>query len=350
MKNNISYTALVFLLGLTIFRIVYAVEAGAAEEVFKKAEILERTAANYPYARAKKSHEGIVELGVMVSIEGNVYSPVVSLSTHVDFEESALEAVKKYKFSPATLNGTPVDSHYVVRVRFDLEEGGDAVSERFSKFYKTAKKELAKDEPNQKKLERKIKSMSETFHMTHYSLAHLASVKAQTAAKFSDQQTKLSAFKQLLIFDDAIDQNGNILDDYFLSWTRSAVIATQLGLGKLQAAYWNYLDLQKTAPKSAQKFDANMVKVKSIISSGEPFAQQLALGARAYQEVSLSDTNFEVQDIVGNINKLTFRCQKGFTEIEYQASSEYFVLSDWGPCKIQISGSKETTATLVRFK
>lgn len=114
MKNNISYTVLVFLISLVISHISYA-----AEEIFIKAELLERKAPEYPDTWSKKSHEGVVKLGLMVSTQGTVYSPIVNLSTHVDFEAPALEAVKQYKFNPATLNGMPVDSYYDARILFD---------------------------------------------------------------------------------------------------------------------------------------------------------------------------------------------------------------------------------------
>jgi TonB family protein len=349
MKNSVSCcTFSVFLLGLIISHACSA--ADARQEAFIKAELLERKEAEYPYARTKKSHEGVVNLGVMVSPEGKVYSPLVNFSTHVDFEEPALDAVREYKFNPARLNGMPVDSYYDVRIRFNIDGLDGSVSERFSKFYKTVKKELGKDKPNQKKLERKIESMNETYLMPHYALAHLASVKAQTAVKYGDKHSKLNALQQLLIFEGAVGKNGKLLDDYFLAWTKSAIIKNQLDLGQFQAAFWSYLDLQKTDPKNAQRFDASMIKVKDVLSTGAAFSQELKLDARAYQEVSLSATKFEIQDITGNIEKLTFRCQKGFYEIDYQVGSEYFVLSEWGRCKVQISGSQDTVATLIQYQ
>lgn len=347
---RIRFVLMVFLFGLFISNACDAIESGVGEAVFIKAELLNKKDAVYPYARTKKSHEGLVEVGVMVSPQGKVYSPIINLSTHVDFEAPALEAVKQYTFNPAKLNGMPVDSYYDILVRFDMPGLDGSVSERFSKFYKTAKKELAKDKPNQKKLERKIESMNETYLMPHYALAHLASVKAQTAVKFGDTHRKLDALKQLLIFEGAVGKNGKLLDDYFLTWTKSAIIKNQLDLGQYQAAYWNYLDMQKTDSKNVQRFDGSMLKVKDILASGSAFSQELKLGSRAYQEVLLSDTKFEIKDIVGEITTLTFRCQKGFSEIEYQVGSEYFVLPGWGRCKVQISGAENTMGTLVQYQ
>lgn len=98
------------------------------------------------------------------------------------------------------------------------------------------------------------------------------------------------------------------------------------------------------------KFDEVMVKVNDVLVSGKPFSQKLNLGTRAYQEVSLVATKFDIRDIAGVIEKLTFRCKKGFSEIAYQANSEYQVPSKWGRCRVQISGSKNTTAALVQYR
>ena len=118
--------------------------------------------------------------------------------------------------------------------------------------------------------------------------------------KLGDNQAKIIAFELLLMFEDVLGQSGALLDDDTLAWTKSAVITSQLNLGQLQAAYWNYQDLQKNAPENVKKFDTNIVNVKKVLSSGEAFSQQLMLVDRSYQEVSLADTKFVIQDIVGD--------------------------------------------------
>jgi TonB family protein len=343
-----------FLSGPLIITVFFAEVSAAVLDLEKDihidAEPLHRESPNYPMSRARRYQEGLVDVGMMVGKDGAVYSPIVNLSTHVDFEEFALKAVMKYKFKPATFNGVAVDSYYDIRIKFSMEGAKNNVSERFASLLESAKKELAKDQPSQKKLDRRIESMSKVYYMTHYSLSHLATVKAQVAARFGDEQSQLDTLNQLLIFEDAIGEKGKILEGEVLEWVKLAVIKAQLRLGRLRAAYLGYSELQESAPSSAMKFDAIMTEVKDVLASGKPFSQTLNLGGRAYQEVPLVATKFDIRDVVGGIEKLTFRCERGYSEIVYQANSEYQVPPTWGSCKVQISGSENATAALIQYQ
>lgn len=202
------YSSFFLVILVFYFQVASAAEIDPIKDVYIAAKPLDRELPKYPKSRARKFHEGLVDVGVMVGKDGLVYSPVVNLSTHVDFEEFALKAVVKYKFKPATFNGMAVDSYHDIRVRFNMEGAENKVSVRFASLLRSAKDELAKDQPSQKKLERLIGAMSKANYMTHYSLSHLATIKAQTAAKFGDEQSQLDALNQLLIFEDTIWDRG----------------------------------------------------------------------------------------------------------------------------------------------
>jgi TonB family protein len=66
-------------------------------------------------------HEGRVVLRLIVTKEGNVRDPkVVESIPSGAFDESALEAVKKYRFKPATKDGDPVDCTVKLPIVFSL--------------------------------------------------------------------------------------------------------------------------------------------------------------------------------------------------------------------------------------
>ncbi len=60
---------------------------------------------------------------VLVGADGNAASVTVRLTSgHEDFDNAAVFAVKKWRFSPARRGKEPVASFHDVRIRFRLDE------------------------------------------------------------------------------------------------------------------------------------------------------------------------------------------------------------------------------------
>ncbi len=77
----------------------------------------------YPGSARKAGREGIVTVRVLVGTDGTPASVTVrATSGHEDFDDAAVQAVKKWRFSPARRAGVPVASFHDVRIRFRLDE------------------------------------------------------------------------------------------------------------------------------------------------------------------------------------------------------------------------------------
>jgi protein TonB len=64
-----------------------------------------------------------VTVRVLVGTDGDAVSVTVRVTSgHEDFDNAALQAIKKWRFSPARRGGTPVASFHDIRVRFRLED------------------------------------------------------------------------------------------------------------------------------------------------------------------------------------------------------------------------------------
>lgn len=75
----------------------------------------------YPRESRKASEEGVVLLSVSIGRDGEVQSlGLKKTSNFPRLDAAALEAVKKWKFKPARLGGTPLESTVDVPVRFVL--------------------------------------------------------------------------------------------------------------------------------------------------------------------------------------------------------------------------------------
>ena len=84
-------------------------------------ELIESAPIYYPESAKKERKEGVVLIWVKVGANGRAIDTRILESTDPVFEKPVIEAVYKFRFKPATLNGRPVTSEVGIPVKFILE-------------------------------------------------------------------------------------------------------------------------------------------------------------------------------------------------------------------------------------
>jgi feruloyl esterase len=74
----------------------------------------------YSKSARKQNIQGIVKLSVIIGRDGKVYDPKVLKSLEPSLDANAVEAVKKWKFVPATKDGHPVAVEMTLEVDYSL--------------------------------------------------------------------------------------------------------------------------------------------------------------------------------------------------------------------------------------
>ncbi len=75
---------------------------------------------DYPDKERKARHKGTVLVDLVVGVDGLPRDLKISRTLSKDFDRAAMDAVKKWKFSPATKGGNPVAAEIMVEVTFNL--------------------------------------------------------------------------------------------------------------------------------------------------------------------------------------------------------------------------------------
>jgi protein TonB len=89
-------------------------------ESIEAPRILSEVQPEYTPVAKKAKLEGTVKVRCVVGADGNVTEPTVIQGVGMGLDENAVAAVKKWKFSPATLNKKPVRVSVIVEVAFHL--------------------------------------------------------------------------------------------------------------------------------------------------------------------------------------------------------------------------------------
>ncbi len=80
--------------------------------------VIERAAVEYPVNVPEGAIDGLTVLKLVVGTDG-LATDISVVSSHGDaFDQAAIDAIRRSKFDPGTLNGDPVPVHIFARVRF----------------------------------------------------------------------------------------------------------------------------------------------------------------------------------------------------------------------------------------
>lgn len=80
-----------------------------------------RVAPQYPAGMRQAEIQGEVTVDFVVTTEGKVVNAFAARSSRREFEAAAVAAVSKWKFSPGTKSGKPVNTHMQVPIAFALD-------------------------------------------------------------------------------------------------------------------------------------------------------------------------------------------------------------------------------------
>jgi len=72
----------------------------------------------YPNVARKARLQGRVIVEAVIGLDGAVESAKILTSTSTLFDDAALEAVRQWRYTPATMNGRPVRVYFTVSVAF----------------------------------------------------------------------------------------------------------------------------------------------------------------------------------------------------------------------------------------
>lgn len=84
----------------------------------KRPEAVSQIAPTYPPELRKAKVEGNVTLVFILGEDGKVQEPRVENSSRAEFEKPALEAIRKWRFSPGMKNGQPVRAYIRIPMKF----------------------------------------------------------------------------------------------------------------------------------------------------------------------------------------------------------------------------------------
>lgn len=314
------------------------------------AKPIDRVVPKYPRGAARMGREGWAKLSFVIEKDGSV-SNILVMDTvgHKAFAKKAIQALKKWKYSPALENGKPVQQcNTAVQLDFLMSPdsprnpgGPTIVSQKFFRIYRTAIKAL-----DDKDLELAKEKINKIDHLKVWKLAD-ASYANLLKAKYANLINNDK--DELMYLNSSLSRRTKTFDDDTYFFILQQIYALNIKLNHFSKAYstlTEILSLEKAKPdldvykQHKAKLDAYINSDKDIIINGD-------LADKPFWFYTLLRNSFSLVKLTGDIRELDIRCANKRHVFSVGENSTWDIPKKWQKCSVYVKGDKNSTFKLV---
>lgn len=303
----------------------------------------------YPRNYARLGREGMVTLSYVVGVDGSVRDVFVQDSSgEPEFEKAAINAMKRWTYEPATLDGEPVEQcHNAVRMYFTFEDTNGARSSFRRKFGEATQLLIAGEVEKAAPRVAELVSFKgpNLFERTHAWMLEgwLARLRGEDDAALEKLDLAMTG-----------DFLSGVYYEQALRW-RFAMTAERLRLQSALAAYDELMGLEENilptadVTKMAEQIRALQASDKRIVLEGKVDDARAANGALGLWSHKLFRRRFGFDELEGSYDHVDIRCDYRRAQSPISGDEIWEIPESWGECTILVFGEPGATFKLVEF-
>lgn len=320
------------------------------------AEPLSRSAPNYPVGALSQRREGWVLVSFIISEQGEVIEPMIEDSSSGDFDASALRAISRWRYRPATLGGKPVEQSMVqTMIRYKIVEAKGA-SPRFIKKYRAIarlidEKNLAEAGPLVQALGEGELNFYEEAWFWWLNYVYLEATGTAEPAPLEESLRKALGSSQ--------GQDDDYLQpDIFVSASQRLFVL-RVRSGDLSGAVtvFEHLEASRMAKRSklykdvAASLESIYDKIMSVVAGPDILQQTARVDEHDYWVHRMLRRSFALGDVKGGkLEVVDVRCTRANRRFLSIPKNAVLKIPDtWGDCSVYIKGEEGTTFTFEEY-
>ena len=310
-----------------------------------RAQVIKQVPPKYPSGSKRRSQEGWVMLSFMIRKNGRVADALIEDSSgEPDFDKAALQAVKKWRYNPATLDGEPVaqrQTRLVLTFAMDLPRRGASL--RFREGYGRATEALGNGAFENAQQE--WQSLADYDGWNLYEVARLWALYGLIGEASGDSVQALHGLER------ATRGGVAYLEKDFYQAALRKIFALKLQAEDHAGALVVYSRLQRQAgaldnhPEIRKAADA----LRQLIASDQVISVQGALTDVAGKPLwtrRLVRRQVALEAIRGKLDGVDFRCEWGRARYKPEENLTWTLPDEWGECDVYLTGRRGARFTL----
>ena len=346
-NNLVIFTALGSLALLPRMACAQAEDVQASSATYTPARLLERVVPTYPQGAAASWREGWVILSYVVSKEGEVTEVMIEDSSgSQEFERAARRAVSRWRYSPAMLDGQPVEQSMTrARSLFVLDKSSDGASRAFVRKADRIQKLIREGD---------LEAANEMLLDLQYEERHNLYEDAWFWwLKYAHLEVSGEADNQELI--ESLQRAIGYYDEYLPPELFVSAVLRLYGLHVQELEFRSAKTVaerllqSESASKTEQypqieQLHASLRQLDAVIEGDSILTLDGRVGRYDYWVHELSRRSFSLDQIQGEIEVVDIRCARGTTRYYSVAQDvKWSIPESWGDCGVYIKGKEGTT-------
>lgn len=304
---------------------------------------IKRLSPKYPKSAASKGQEGWVTLSFVVNEDGSTSDILVEDSSNKVFEKSAIRAVKKWDYKPATMDGKIIHQcKNKVQLDFKLSKQTKAASRWFVSQYKKASSLLEESKLTQ--AQEVISQIQSRGRWNAYEDLFFNMLLIRVANQENNKSQELQALEGVL------RHKSLLKPDEYATYSHQA-FSLSLNQNTYSKAIRHFESLQHAYPEHATtiKLTPYYEKVIDLLDSDTPISVHGEIAQKSHWYHRLYRNAFSLSDIKGHLEKLEIRCDNQHASFLIDDDSTWHVPAQWGQCFVYVFGKPDTHFTLIEL-
>jgi len=299
----------------------------------------------YPRKMQELGKEGWSQMCLCIEPDGHVANPrVIDHSGAGEFDEAALSAVRKWKYSPQLVNGEPTERCEVaVVLRFSLSDK-DGATRSFAVDINRIRPLIQSG-----KLDEAEEILKGLEPSNGYEMGRASFARAALAYARHDLRAEATALEDIL-------RNPSVEDALKTNVLRSAFDA-HVELSQISAALDDFAELKKReGDKLSEPVRAAGAQLLAAVASDVPLATSAVLSKRyapcandAAWTAKLLRRTFALEHATEDLDRVVIACEGHGYEGKFAPDREWRIPADWGACRLTVFGAEGATFTLMEY-
>lgn len=318
-----------------------------SSRVFVPARPTVRVAPKYPAAELRQNNEAWVHVAYCIDEEGSPQNIRVLESVgDRRFDEAAINAVRRWKFRPATVDGEPTwQSRNQSYLTFMIEDLESVATPRFARQFTRLGKLI--DDGNLDEADRFFWRVHNAGNLRLYEISKLWSQRVRLDAKTGD------LYKLDMALHRATWSRGDWIDDESYAELLAFRVQVELKLGKYAAARRSFQELVRLTGRDSEfvtALEPLMIRLTELIGSGntimingEVRRRDECFGCDDSWTFLPVRPSFSLDNIQGSIDSIEMRCDHKRFASAVSDEVEWNIPESWGACFVYLFGTPGTT-------
>lgn len=285
-----------------------------------------------------------MQVSFVVDEEGNVVDPVIHDSSGVHgFEKASLNAVKKWKYTPAMVDGEPVEQcHSRVKLSFKMRDSKASVTRKFKSKYKEASKLIRAKEFDAATTIIEELEQREQYNFTESN--YLWVLQALLAEGQQDNEKMLSALSRIKFSGE-----GYLNDTLYMSMMQKLFV-TNLKTNRLAYATEAFNVIKEYAPDSdvLVKLAPYQEKIEDYIAGGNPLVISGNIDDGKSWSHKLVRSEFELVSETP-LDRVEIRCDNKRSTYNSVTGNKFTIPEKWGQCMVYVNSDPGVSFTLAEL-